>query len=531
MSNQAGRDLRFDIDRLVVRGQRIFGWGWAADRTRAVRELHLVFDDGPHTRRVAATIGLAREDVARAFPDHASAATAGFVFTGYVPFAESARISLDIAFDDGSQILVAADASADRARTDRAPEGKLRRAARTLWQSLIGARGTSLPEALASLDSAAERVRLRQALTDAQRLRVMFDHDMGGGANEYRRKCVVAWREKGDAVLLVTFRLATLDYRVQLLEPGREGNEMRAPSLLALEEVLRGTRIAELFVNSPVSFDEPATFARWVARLRAEHPEARLTAALHDYFAVCPSFVLLDHAGRYCGIPELSQCESCLPRHQAMHVAFSPPSDIHAWRSAWGAFLEAADEIRCFSRASRELLVKAYPAAARNSTLVPHTVAFAPRRISRTGARGPLVVGVVGQIRFEKGAAMVAGLVREIERCGAEMRVVVIGTLDVAIRSPRLTVTGAYRREELVELVERHKIDVFVFPSIWPETFSFVVSELMALELPIVAFDLGAPAERLREYPAAQLVREVSPEALFEALARLPRPVASQAAA
>ena len=47
------------------------------------------------------------------------------------------------------------------------------------------------------------------------------------------------------------------------------------------------------------------------------------------------------------------------------------------------------------------------------------------------------------------------------------------------------------------------------FPSIWPETFSYVVAEMTALHLPIVAFDLGAPAERLRSYRLARLCGEV----------------------
>ena len=71
---------------------------------------------------------------------------------------------------------------------------------------------------------------------------------------------------------------------------------------------------------------------------------------------------------------------------------------------------------------------------------------------------------------------------------------------------------------------------MFFFPSIWPETFSYVVSEMTALALPIVAFDLGAPAERLRSNPAARLVERVDAAAALEALLELHAGLARNAA-
>jgi glycosyltransferase involved in cell wall biosynthesis len=60
--------------------------------------------------------------------------------------------------------------------------------------------------------------------------------------------------------------------------------------------------------------------------------------------------------------------------------------------------------------------------------------------------------------------------------------------------------TGSYERSELVEKIEGSGANVFLFPSVWPETFSYVTQELMCLDVPIVCFDLGAPAERVRQY-------------------------------
>jgi glycosyltransferase involved in cell wall biosynthesis len=361
---------------------------------------------------------------------------------------------------------------------------------------------------------------------------VIFDHSMGGGANEYRRGAIAGWLAQGDTVLWLTYDFPTLEYRIHLLAPGAGDRELRAPGFLSLEPLLQDARVTELFVNSPVSFDEPMVFADWIARLRRENPAIRLTVTLHDYFAVCPSFVLLNADGRFCAIPDIAECEKCMARHGAAHVSFSPPSRIGDWRRAWGDCLATADEVRCFSEATRALLVRAYPDLDRAATtIVPHAAEVSQLHPPKLRHGGPLVIGVVGQISFQKGAGIVTELLELLERSDSQARIVVVGTLDLPVRSPRLEVTGAYRREELPELMERHGVNIVLFPSIWPETFSYVVAELMAMRLPIVAFDLGAPAERLRNYALGRLCREVSAPAALAALVDFHRHLAMGEAA
>ena len=68
---------------------------------------------------------------------------------------------------------------------------------------------------------------------------------------------------------------------------------------------------------------------------------------------------------------------------------------------------------------------------------------------------------------------------------------------------------------------------MFLFPSIWPETFSYVLAELISLELPVVAFDLGAPGERLRAYPKARMCPETSAAAALATLVEFHRELAT----
>ena len=85
--------------------------------------------------------------------------------------------------------------------------------------------------------------------------------------------------------------------------------------------------------------------------------------------------------------------------------------------------------------------------------------------------------------------------------------------LDVVAFIPRGHAVSVHTEQGLIE---SHGVNMVLFPSIWPETFSYVVGELTHMAVPIVAFDLGAPAERLRTYAHARLVAEVSAEAALD---------------
>ena len=55
-------------------------------------------------------------------------------------------------------------------------------------------------------------------------------------------------------------------------------------------------------------------------------------------------------------------------------------------------------------------------------------------------------------------------------------------------------------------------------PSIWPETFSYVTSEMIAMEVPLCCFDLGAPVERVAEYRLGRVIAEIDAEAALRAM-------------
>ena len=60
-------------------------------------------------------------------------------------------------------------------------------------------------------------------------------------------------------------------------------------------------------------------------------------------------------------------------------------------------------------------------------------------------------------------------------------------------------ITGPYTTESLERIVISKGCFASLFLSVWPETYSYTLSEALRLGLYPIVMDIGAPAERLRE--------------------------------
>ena len=137
------------------------------------------------------------------------------------------------------------------------------------------------------------------------------------------------------------------------------------------------------------------------------------------------------------------------------------------------------------------------PGVLDRATVLPHGVppAAAPRPARR--APGPLRVLVPGRLAGHKGERLLERLLpvapRDIAWCFAGG-----GALAEAYAER----TGGravpdYRAEDLPPLVSGFDPDLALLPSLLPETFGYVLSEMQALHVPVLAASVGAYAERL----------------------------------
>ncbi|MDD1642669.1 MAG: hypothetical protein LUQ29_05325, partial [Methylococcaceae bacterium] len=74
-------------------------------------------------------------------------------------------------------------------------------------------------------------------------------------------------------------------------------------------------------------------------------------------------------------------------------------------------------------------------------------------------------------------------------------------------------VTGPYSSKDLIDLIQRHELDIIFFPAQWPETYSYTLSYALDSGLPIIAPKIGAFPERLSGRSNTLLYNHLSPAA------------------
>ena len=69
---------------------------------------------------------------------------------------------------------------------------------------------------------------------------------------------------------------------------------------------------------------------------------------------------------------------------------------------------------------------------------------------------------------------------------------------DPLLETGRVFITGPYVESEALALIRTHDVQLAWQPSIWPETWCFTLGLAWRAGLHVAAFDIGAPAERIR---------------------------------
>ena len=216
---------------------------------------------------------------------------------------------------------------------------------------------------------------------------------------------------------------------------------------------------------------------------------------LHDYVSICPQLWLLDQRITYCGVPPARICNICL-RERRPPV---PAESISAWRREWHGTLKKADRVVAPSFFVKEAVNKVFPDLA--ISVVPHyedrrQASFAPVEPSDSDIRE---IAVLGNLGAHKGRDRIYSCALNSHIRSLPLLFIVFGSIDLEENQfgGKLRKMGTYERANLGDHLARTKCRIGFLPSIWPETFSFVLSELLAFGLYPVVFNLGAQAERL----------------------------------
>jgi len=339
-------------------------------------------------------------------------------------------------------------------------------------------------------------------------------HQLGGGVEQHIQDLAkaswqhgqcqsIALRPWGDEALALAVIGTGADFskRIYVTEAERPATEL----------------IAALGIQR-LHFHHYAGLPQWVLSL-PEQLGLPYDVTVHDFVSACPQFHFQDSAGRYCGRPAVAGCNECIAE-RCNHWDL----EIEPWRALFNEHLGKAQRVICPTGYVAGVINEYYPEA--NTVVWPHPETIDPTLARhREKGRSRLKVAVVGALSVIKGFDVVEAIIQLAEERDLPLDFVVIGpTIRPFYRGCRALVTGPYPREALPHILLRERADCFLFTPQIPETFSYALTSCLATGLPIVATQVGAFAERLRDIDRAQLLpAEADAETILAALLAQPR--------
>jgi glycosyltransferase involved in cell wall biosynthesis len=217
---------------------------------------------------------------------------------------------------------------------------------------------------------------------------------------------------------------------------------------------------------------------------------------VHDYVWLCGRVVLVGPEQRYCGEPGIAQCEACVSDAGSL---LGEDITVAALRRRSAMLLAGARHVFTPSHDTAERMQRHFPQS--RPMVRPHEddASIAEPPPGNAGER--CRVCIVGAIGVHKGYQVVLNCARDAAERELPMEFVIVGhTIDDRrlLATGRVFITGEFSPDESMSLIRAQKATLALMPSIWPETWCLALGDAWRAGLRVVAFDIGAQAERIR---------------------------------
>jgi glycosyltransferase involved in cell wall biosynthesis len=264
-----------------------------------------------------------------------------------------------------------------------------------------------------------------------------------------------------------------------------------------LAEISSEFNVERLSIHHVMGFD--LGFIEQVIEI-AQHP--RVVFWLHDFFSLCPGYLLLRNDLEFCGVPDVKSnaCSLCIyGERRTKHL-----TEFESF------FTRNAVEVISPSEFALELWRKGFPVKGIASTVCPHATLDYQKPIPNASKKSAIKVAFVGFPVHHKGWETWLKLT---DKFGSDRRYEFI--LFSKTRRPSrkfknvsISVTKE-SRNKMAETLRDHNIDVAFLWSICPETFSFTLYESLAAGCAILTNrNSGNIQAYVREHPEAGIVLE-----------------------
>ena len=332
--------------------------------------------------------------------------------------------------------------------------------------------------------------RLRSAREQGGRFVLVVNHKLGGGTSKavadieslvgYGGAIKIALSCRSDGYLELTCKSP-------LIQATFAPDEVRA-----LFRTLDSSNIVLAIVHQVLGFTP-----EFIAEFKARLSRYKSVFYAHDFYTFCPRVTMIDALGQFCNQAPVSVCTRCLAlsgAHPSSRFGDMSPTQH---RLAFKDFLLSFENVVTPSVSAAAYLTTAFPELRVDAIPHPSSPAFAPPA-PRSGDDRIVLFGALG---LHKGSRILFEVARLALLRYPALRFTIVGYTDIdaeLLKLENVSVTGAYAPKDLPYIVSGISGRIALFLSTWPETFSYTLSEAVALGFFPVVPDIGAPAERVR---------------------------------
>lgn len=252
--------------------------------------------------------------------------------------------------------------------------------------------------------------------------------------------------------------------------------------------------------------------------------------SFHDFSAICPNIQLIDN-GKFCGgyCDQSSESDCSYPKKWLPEIERLKNS----YRKIWGEKNEYSIN-RCqayvvTSPFAIEVITNNFKSLDKSKfNLIEHGRDFFVRGDYSTPYRQGSACNIIflGALNEAKGCKLVGELLK-INKSKKIFRFHIIGNIfnkryeNLYSQFEEAVLYGQYERDEIASHFERIRPTLTILPSIWPETYSHVLTESWAYGIPVLGSSLGAIGDRITQTGGGWTCSPSDPKLWYETMLRV----------
>lgn len=232
----------------------------------------------------------------------------------------------------------------------------------------------------------------------------------------------------------------------------------------------------------------------------AEENKIPIIYTLHDFYSICPSVKLFNENTFICNYSDPIGCGSCISKKIKQNTNFIP-----LWRKEFYKSLKTVKKIIVPSLSTKRILLDVY------KDLTIDVVEHGYNKIDVKQAnckpnkknQNKFNIAFIGGISEEKGLRYLKELVAKVKN--TDITIHLFGMTDCKqynINRRNYIFHGEYLQHDLPHLLSENNIKLICLMSMWPETYSYTLSESLISQIPVITFKIGAIAERVEAIDA-----------------------------